>query len=44
MNFARRFECYHCHTARPANARLVDINPNEPSPVLKVAGLEPSTG
>ncbi|KAI8477118.1 MAG: integral membrane protein DUF106-domain-containing protein [Monoraphidium minutum] len=44
MNFARRHECYHCHTARPAHPRLVDIASNEPSPVLKVSGLELQTG
>ncbi|WIA29200.1 hypothetical protein OEZ86_011711 [Tetradesmus obliquus] len=41
VNFARRLECYHCYTARPANPRRVTADLNEPSNILKVSGLEP---
>uniref|UniRef100_A0A383VFE6 Uncharacterized protein n=1 Tax=Tetradesmus obliquus TaxID=3088 RepID=A0A383VFE6_TETOB len=41
VNFARRLECYHCYTARPANPQRVTADLNEPSNILKVSGLEP---
>eukprot|EP00878_Enallax_costatus_P014640 GHUV01015316.1.p1 GENE.GHUV01015316.1~~GHUV01015316.1.p1 ORF type:complete len:623 (+),score=239.63 GHUV01015316.1:990-2858(+) len=43
VNFARRLECYHCYTARPANPRRVMTDLNEPSNILKISGLEPHT-
>ena len=39
----RRLECHQCSCLRPANAQRVALEQEDPSPVLKVSGLEPYT-
>lgn len=43
VNFARRIECYHCSSARTADAKRVAPEPEGPSTILKVSGIEPQT-
>ena len=38
---ARRLECYQCSTPRPSDALRISAEPEAPSCVLKVSGLEP---
>lgn len=40
VNFARRTECYQCSSVRPRNPRRVNSEPEGPSDILKVSGLE----
>ena len=36
----RRLECYRCCVAKPAHAAMVSVQPDAPSHILKVSGLE----
>ena len=36
----RRLECYRCCVAKPAHAAVVTVQPDAPSHILKVSGLE----
>ena len=36
----RRLECYRCCVAKPAHAATVSFQPDAPSHILKVSGLE----
>ncbi|KAL3163303.1 hypothetical protein ABBQ32_009695 [Trebouxia sp. C0010 RCD-2024] len=40
VNFSRRLECYRCCVAKPAHAATVTLQPDAPSHILKVSGLE----
>jgi hypothetical protein len=44
VNFARRTECHRCSAVRPANPQRVSAEPEPPSAVLKVSGVEEHTG
>ncbi|KAK9819581.1 hypothetical protein WJX81_006628 [Elliptochloris bilobata] len=41
VNFSRRLECYQCSTPRPSDPLRITAEPEAPSCVLKVSGLEP---
>lgn len=36
----RRLECYRCCVAKPAHAAIVTAQPDAPSQILRVSGLE----
>ncbi|GMH45124.1 hypothetical protein BSKO_13081 [Bryopsis sp. KO-2023] len=43
VNFARRLECYQCCAPRAKDAQRVSSDPDGPSCILKVSGLEQQT-
>lgn len=40
VNFSRRMECYRCCVAKPAHAAMLTVQPDAPSHILKISGLE----
>lgn len=43
QSFVRRLECYQCCAPRAGDAQRVSSEPDGPSCILKVSGLEPQT-